>query len=280
MHELQEGYDMDSRDYFRERFDVVEQHMEHGKDQPHALEASTQMGARRRGTVRTLLLPIATLLGVLEIALGSVTPTDADDIQCGDVLGPGGRFELEHDLECPGPLQRAVTIRDGAILDLQGHIVTCTSGAVDCIILTGTGAQLLNGALGPVFHNNIVLEGDGGHTVRHVTSEAADGNIIVRSDHNQLINVYAASGINPAFSIIGNHNRLQDNIALCSKLAFDGCVAVLGHENLLINNFTTSTLQVNLPLGGFGISGNNNVLRGNRAIANEGPGVSVQVVKA
>lgn len=167
---------MDNIDYFCDRFDVLEPQMEHGRSQPHALEASTQRGARRRGPVRTLRLPIAMLLGVIGIALGSVTPTYADGIQCRDVLGPGGRFELEHDLTCPFGLR--ITIQDGAVLDLHGHTVTCSGPAIECVVLTGTGAQLLNGAVGETLHFSIVLEGNGKHTVRNVTSEGADGNII------------------------------------------------------------------------------------------------------
>jgi hypothetical protein len=69
-----------------------------------------------------------------------VTPAHAHDIQCGDVLGPGGRFELEHDLEECFP--RAVTVQDGAVLDLNGHIVTCRLGATfGCITLTGQTAS-------------------------------------------------------------------------------------------------------------------------------------------
>jgi parallel beta-helix repeat protein len=102
-----------------------------------------------------------------------------------------------------------------------------------------------------------------------------DGNIIVWSDQNQLINVYASSGFNPAIIIIGHHNRLTDSIARCSHQEFgEGCILVIGNENHLINNFATSTSG--FPhTAGFGITGNNNVLRGNRAIGNEGPGIVV-----
>jgi parallel beta-helix repeat protein len=250
-----------------------------------AREAQTPMVERRcRWAVSAVLLPVATLLGALGIALGSVTPAHADVIQCGDVLGPGGRFELEHDLECPGT-REAVTVRDGAILDLQGHIVACPGG-IGCIILTGTGAQLLNGAVGVVFHESIVLEGNGGHTVRNVTSTGSvDHNIAVLSDQNQLINVYAASGFEPAVTIVGNHNRLIDSIAECFDLftgiftqpgAALGCIRIDGNENRLINNFATSTSRSFGPFAaGFGITGNNNVLRGNRALRNDGPGIVV-----
>ena len=93
---------MDSMDHVRERFDALEQQTEPLKHQTQAREAQTQRGERRRGTVRALLRQIATLLGACGIALGSVTPAHAEDIQCGAVLGPGGRFELKHDLDCSG----------------------------------------------------------------------------------------------------------------------------------------------------------------------------------
>jgi parallel beta-helix repeat protein len=141
---------------------------------------------------------------------------------------------------------------------------------------TGTGAQLLNGAVQGGFHESIVLEGGGRHTVRNVTSTVADANIIVRSDHNQLINVYASSGPNPAFIIPGNHNRLIDSIAHCFEIFFPSCISVGGDENRLIDNFATFTaISSSISRGGFLINGNNNVLRGNRAIGNEGSGIVV-----
>jgi parallel beta-helix repeat protein len=274
---------MENMDNVRERFEALERQTAHMTYQTPAREAHPQRGERRRGAVRVLLLPIATLLGVLGIALGSVTPAHADSIQCGDVLGPGGRFALEHDLNCD---RHAVTVQDGAILDLQGHIVACQCGpgaiAIRCIILTGAGAQLLNGAVQGegACEDSITLEGTGGHTVRNVTStraelSAVNRNIIVLSDQNQLINVMAESGDHAAFHILGNHNRLIDNIARCFNLVFAACVEVDGTENLLIENFATSTFISGTNRGGFGIRGNNNVLRGNRAIGNEGLGMVV-----
>jgi parallel beta-helix repeat protein len=261
---------MNSLENFPSRVVALAQQPEHLQHQTQALEAHTQMVERRRRAVRALLLPVATLLGAIGIALGSVTPAHADVIQCGDVLGPGGRFELEHDLECDF---RAVTVRDGAILDLNGHIVTCPLG-FRCIVLAGTGAQLLNGAVqGSGGHEHIVLEGTGGHTVRNVTSTTVDHNIfVVQSDHNQLINVMASSVFNPAFNIAGNHNRLIDTIARCSGLFRGvGCITVSGHESRLINNFAITAGSGH----GFLITGHTNVLSGNRAIGNAAGGIVV-----
>ena len=273
---------MDRIDRWQAHIEALTQPMEPLKHQTQVLEAHTQareaqtpmVERRRRWAVRAMLLPIATLLGAIGIMLGSVTSAHADGIQCGDVLGPGGRFELEHDLNCD---RRAVTVQDGTILDLNGHIVTCRQGVVlGCIILTGTGAQLLNGAVEGGFHESIVLEGTGGHTVRNVTSTQVDSNIHVLSDHNQLINVMADSSFNSAFLIAGNHNRLTDSIARCDNLSFSsGCITVFGNENRLIDNFATATGSPDSFGNGFAITGHHNVLRGNRAIRNEGRGIVV-----
>jgi hypothetical protein len=274
---------MHSLEHFRTRVEALQRQAELLRQQTHAREAHSHARAvqtpmcerRRRWDVRAVLLPVAIRLSVLGIALGSVTPAHADVIQCGDVLGPGGRFALEHNLECDF---HAVTVRDGAILDLNGHIVACRPGrGIQCVILTGVGAQLLNGAVQGGFHESIVLEGTGGHTVRNVTSTLVDNNILigVQSDHNQLINVMAQSAFNPAFNIAGNNNRLTDNIAQCFELAFGGCIRIHGDGNRLINNFATSTRAGGPQNGGFLITGNHNVLRRNRAIRNEGPGIVV-----
>jgi hypothetical protein len=261
---MEDGH-MDSMDRIRERVEALEQ-------QTKAMAAHTRTVEQRLRWWRGIAYDMVMLVGAIGIALGSMTPAHADVINCGDVLGPGGRFELEHNLECD---LHAVTVQDGAILELNGHIVTCHDG-LRCIILMGTGAQLLNGAVKGEEHESIVLEGAGGHTVRNVTSALVDNNIVVQSDHNQLINVTAESTISPAFNITGNNNRLTDNIALCFQLFFaGGCIRIGGNGNRLINNFATATTSGAPGIGGFSIAGNNNVLRGNRAIRNQSSGITV-----
>jgi hypothetical protein len=61
--------------------------------------------------VRFILVVI--LLGATVIFAGGVTPAHA--VSCGDILGPGGNFQLQQNLDCPGPA-RALTVKDGAIL--------------------------------------------------------------------------------------------------------------------------------------------------------------------
>jgi hypothetical protein len=226
---------------------------------------------------RAAVRVIAVILGVLGLALGSVPPTHAQG--CGDVLGPGGYFRLEQDLTCPD-VRGALTLRDGAILDLNGHTVTCSTTVIGCVVLTGQGAQLWNGTVARALHNVIVLEGTGGHVVWNVTSNPpVDGNTLITSDHNWLINVKARGGTSPTFDIMGHNNRLIHSQAHCSSLSFDGCIAVLGDENYLIDNIVTVDTDTGAPpLGGHGgisISGNKNWLLRNHVTNSDGPGIVV-----
>ena len=221
--------------------------------------------------MRSVLVVI--LFGAIVIFAGGVTPAHA--INCGDTLGPGGQFQLQQDLDCSASFQTALTVKDGAILDLNGHIVTCGPVTVECIALTGAGAQLLDGALRGGFHVGLAVRGIGGHTVKNVTSSTAlDDNVIVTSDNNRLINVMAAGVFAQAFAIHGNNNQLSDSIAQCFNLTFTSCINVIGDENRLVDNFVTSTGS----LAGLSIAGNNNVVRRNRAIRNGGGGFEGGIV--
>src|SRR5437867_11302403 len=97
-----------------ERMDNVRERCEALAQQRKVRGAQTRTVERRRYWWRSTWS--ATALVALGLALGSVTLSHAAVIQCGDVLGPDGRFVLESDLDCPRGV--AVTLRDGAILDL------------------------------------------------------------------------------------------------------------------------------------------------------------------
>jgi parallel beta-helix repeat protein len=246
-------------------------HLNNFRERVEALKRRTQMVEQRPCWWRHPASGVVMLLGALGVALGSVAPVHAQDIPCGAVLGPGGRFVLERDLVCGfmGSTP-AVTLRDGAILDLNGHYVAIAAPSLRCVVLTGAGTQLLNGAVFGQLEN-IVLEGKGGHTVRHVTSGAQELAIVVRSDENRLVDVVAHSnGFNSAIVIDGHRNRLTDSQADCFA-AFGGCIEVSGQWNRLIDNVATSTYRSD----GFFISGHHNVLRGNQANEHDGGGIVV-----
>ena len=188
---------------------------------------------------RLRLVLVVILFSATPIFAGDVTPTHA--ISCGDTLGPGGNFKLQQDLDCSGTSLPALNVRDGAVLDLNGHIVTCRNLG-PCMSLLGADTQVFDGVVGGALHVNLRVEGNG-HTVRNVTSGVADGNVVVEGDNNHLINVWAGAGLPNgvfgAIAITGDNNELINSIAPCSALGIGACVSVGGDGNRLTNNFVT-----------------------------------------
>jgi hypothetical protein len=218
------------------------------------------------------------------LVVGWLTPAAGQAISCGATLGPGGNFVLEADLDC-GTVSPALTVRDGAHLDLGGHTISIGDGSASGSIalrLDGQGALVTHG----IVQNNFLLgdgvevAGEGGHTVRQVSVFARGiGGIVVTSDQNRLINNVAASGIGNAVQINGNQNLLRNNLAAGgqggfsiggdeNRLVENGIANVLhtgftigGNQNLLLRNTAANT-----DTGGFGVSGDGNRLVGNLAL--------------
>jgi hypothetical protein len=188
------------------------------------------------------------------MVFGGGTLFAGDDIRCGDTLGPGGVFTLPADLVCDA-IDIALTVRDGALLDLGGHTVSAWSTAVQ---LDGQGAVLQSGIVvsGGVA---IRIAGHGWHTVRGIvtTPGSQDEGIVVVSDHNRLISNMSSS-VTTGFRVQGNNNLLARNTGFGQ-----GAFQVDGHQNLLVHNLS-STTDVFV---GFRISGNQNLL-----VSNEGRG--------
>ena len=214
---------------------------------------------------RVSFVLVVIMLGVIVISAGGVTPAHA--VNCGDILGPGGNFKLQQTWIVLNNRQ-ALTVRDGANLDLNGHIVSCNNIG-PCILLSGVGAQLFDGVVGGSVHENVSLQGTG-HTVENVTSGPADLSVRVIGDNNSLINVMASGGGNPALVILGNNNQLSDSIVQCGTLFVSHqCLFVLGNGNRLTDNFIQTTEpanpqdQLNANLR---INGNHNVVRRNRIV--------------
>jgi hypothetical protein len=204
------------------------------------------------------------------IGLGSAAP--AHTVACGDVLGPGGAFRLEADLQCEGSFPFALTLQDGATLDLKGHTIGCPDGP-QCILLRGEGAQISNGTLDVGAGFTLVL--DGGHAVRTITlqGQANEGVLaVVRSHNNVLAKVTMAGSVDhPAFIITGNDNRLKNSVIACTALlAGDDCVSVSGDGNRLVGNVVTLGPSIS-DYTGFRIAGNNNRLKRNEVLGEGGP---------
>jgi Periplasmic copper-binding protein (NosD) len=202
-------------------------------------------------------------LWTIGLVLGWMTAAAGQTIQCGDILGPGGVFQLQADVLCgedDPPI--ALTVRDGAHLDLGGHTVTALGTAVR---LEGRGAVLQNGKAGSGLAA-IAVAGGGGHTVRGIvaTLGSHDDGILVVSDHNRVVS-NIGSGNNSGLRIEGGHNLVAHNTGLGQD-----AIRVTGDHNLLLNNHSGEDQHL-----GFTIEGDNNVLVGNQ-VRGVGEGVAVR----
>ena len=159
----------------------------------------------------------------------------------------------------------ALTVRDGAHLDLGGHTIRKESGPVILsviLLLDGQGAVVQNGIVGMsggITTRGIQVAGDGGHTVRRV-SVFADGGFAVTSDHNRLINNTTFDFISTGFFISGHHNLLTDNSTGGGQAGF----IVSGDHNVLRQNSDRAVSN----FGSFLIHGHHNLLIRNDAGAN------------
>jgi len=86
-----------------------------------------------------------------------ISPARAASIGCGAVLGPGGRYTLDHDLVCPPTFHSddngifgVLNVLPGATLNLKGHTVSCLpppSLPAGGLGLQGVGIWVFDGTL-------------------------------------------------------------------------------------------------------------------------------------
>jgi hypothetical protein len=267
---------MESREHFCERFKALEQQTAPWQQPTEGL-ARGQMPRRTRG-----------LCGLLAMGLvvGWLTSAAGQAISCGDTLGPGGRFILQADLACRG-VSPALTVRDGAQLDLGGHTIS-VAGAMDvALLLDGQGAVVHNGIVEGREEEAIHVAGDGGHTVRRVSVFALiEHTVVVTSDRNRLINNAITTAAGGAIAITGNQNLLHSNWAAGGQIGF----SISGDENRLVENTHTESRTGSFIVGnrnllirnnvarisesGFAIRGDGNTLLGNLALDN---GIGIEV---
>lgn len=233
------------------------------------------------------------LAGTAAMPMAQATPPNA--VQCGDVLGPGGAYMLKEDLDCD--VSPALTVLDGAYLNLKGHTLTCGPGLSPIgIQMEGQKASVANGnilecdrgvVLGgygrhyvsridyahsrPGTHTAFVVETDGNRLVRN-SATACDGCFEIGGDENRLIRNLAIDGPGVGFWIFptGENNRLLHNVA---ESQFAGGFLVQGDANKLIKNEAIDTLFENGT--GYAIDGERNELRRNMATDNAGDGFRV-----
>ena len=176
-------------------------------------------------------------------------------VTCGDILGPGGMHILTADLICEGD-DPALTVRDGAVLDLAGHLVKSPSLG---ILVEGQGATLQHGRVEVLEAGELAVgvqvQGVGRHQITGMIVNSGAAGFVVSSDHNRFTESVGAGDF--GFLIEGHHNILRQNTG-GGILGF----GVFGDGNRLSENVTG-----NGPFTGFFVDGSRNILLGNITIA-------------
>jgi parallel beta-helix repeat protein len=195
------------------------------------------------------------------VAIALAQETLPNEVQCGDVLGPGGVYKLNKDLYCNAT--PAITVLDGAHLNLNGHTLTCGPGLSPIgIQLKGQRASVVNGTVLEC-DRGVVLGGSGKHRVSRIEyATASPGTcqaFVVKTDGNRLVR-NSATGCDGCFEISGDGNWLIYNFA------YDGPGVGFWLFHSGENNHLFHNIAVSHYAEGFLISGENNNLIGNEAV--------------
>ncbi len=173
--------------------------------------------------------PSSFALTLAALVLGAGTAGGAG---CGDVVAGPGTVRLDTDLVCATPV--ALTVRDGATLELGGRTVRCAAGGVG-IVVQGVGARLLDGSVTGCA-TGVSLSGRG-HLVRHVRATFNGRGFVTegtlddaRLEDNQ-VDFNAAGGL----GVSGAHNLIRRTAAFANG---DTALFVVGDDNTVTRNET------------------------------------------
>ena len=227
-------------------------------------------------------------------------------VECGQMIGPGGHYRLDADLDCSDPgttlgLDSALTVVGPVTLDLRGHSIIGHSG-LDGILVDGEKASIRKGKV-TGFYNGVVLEGEGHHKIFKMNAvENKEKGFRVNSDYNRLtVNTARDNGDN-GFYFIGNNNWFvknraekngdegfygpseagQNKIYLNRAIGNlqDG-IQVVGSENRVIHNLAKDNGYDadgnihNSGYDGFEIDGDLNFVYKNRSFNNSQNGIEI-----
>ena len=179
-------------------------------------------GARSLGSCATLLAEggmtrkqIAThileLAGLLVVGMLVSWVPLAEAIGCGDTLIGPAAFKLDSDLTCD--VSPALTLTNGAKLDMNHHTVTCDTATVG-IQINDAGSDLKNGGVTRCTTAGVVVDGTGGHHVKGVTSWGNGGDgFQITSENNVLENSAGNNNGGDGVQVSGDGNVLNVNTA-------------------------------------------------------------------
>jgi len=187
-------------------------------------------------------------------------PCESGAVDCGDVIAGPVSVRLDRDLSCSGAT--ALTVRDGAALNLGRHLVRCTAGGIG-IAVTGAASRLADGEVTGC-QVGVALSGNG-HAVANVRSRfnglgfRADGGVgglRLRDNHAEFNhdtgvrvvgdgNIVAGNVIfgngGVAVALHGDRNVLSENRANgnCLAVSCAGAYVVGGKSNQVSRNLAT-----------------------------------------
>ena len=242
---------------------------------------------------------VAVVIFAVLLVSGVLVVPAAAQLACGGTVGPGGTFTMTSDILNCGA-NPALSVIGPAVLDMNGHTISCGARPLNGLVLTQTGVTAKNGSITNCTVGVVVRDG-GRHSVRSLAVATDEpllspfgGGIafLVTSDRNTLSGDVARNTTFQAststitqngigFKVQGNSNQLQDDVAANNESGF----LVLGSSNILSGNTTadcTDGFAIQSGLGnrlvgnvaarsseaGFFISGGTrHVLTGNTAVA-------------
>ncbi len=210
--------------------------------------------------MRILRLQGVSFLVVIGLLAVCVKPVFAAEIKCGGTLGAGGTFVLTHDLTCLKDVEDryrpALSVINGAILDLNGHTVTCDERHVGIAVVRAT---LLNGTVrgcgeGVTAHDSVVT--------RMTLIENGWGVYLQGTDDNLIIaNTAAGNGVGFGLEDGGERNTFIDNVARANGSGFN---SDSGIDNVFIGNRASDNLRSGFSLDGYRLTLVSNVAKRNR----------------
>jgi hypothetical protein len=138
--------------------------------------------------------PVALALGLVAISAAAI-PAQAQEVICGDRIGPGRTVVLESDLgPCRGPF--ALRVEGLATLDLGGRTIQCLNAGIE---LTGRAVKVRNGRILGCTRGIVLVDG-ARHRVTDVRIEQGFDTavlILPGSDRNRIekVRVFATDPV-------------------------------------------------------------------------------------
>jgi len=203
---------------------------------------------------------LALLLGAATIAVLAWSTHAHAQLSCGDRIPAGSQAILAGNLTCPDA--ETLTVEGPAVLDLNGFVLRCTrvDGFSRGIVLSGHGATVRNGFVQDC-ETGIVMAGEGRHLVRDVTVIGADDTgIDAASPRNRIKDAFVLFP-----GRVGIEARGEKSIVTGSSVTGSAIVGIRGRGPVSL----TRNVVASSGGDGFLVTGERNVLTGNRAVGNE-----------